>query len=182
MPAIFGTTVKKVVVGGDHFVGKTTLIHRSMDLSIEGTKITLGVNLHVKNIPLKDGIIKLQIWDFGGQEHYRLLGMFEKYCQGANAAILVFAQNLKNSFFHLKDWVELVYKHAGEKIPIIVVGNKADLPTSLAIEEVLQTFLDNYRISGYYEVSAKYGAKEWVDRIFLDLARLILGILPSQNK
>ena len=61
----------KVVVIGDSFVGKTSLIqmfeHNKFQ---ESFKPTIGADFSNKEIKLDDGIVILQIWDTAGQERF----------------------------------------------------------------------------------------------------------------
>ncbi|MFX0090771.1 MAG: Rab family GTPase [Candidatus Hodarchaeota archaeon] len=56
-------------------------------------------------------------------------------------------------------------------MPVILVGNKTDLPTAPIIQDELQNFLKIAKVVGFYEISAKYGTKEQVEEIFCELTQ-----------
>lgn len=64
--------VFKIVIVGDSGVGKTNLlgrfVHDTFDLS---SKSTIGLDLNIKNMKVKDKLVRVQLWDTAGQERYR---------------------------------------------------------------------------------------------------------------
>lgn len=88
-PHTMGQYVYKLVVAGEGGVGKTTLIIRYCEgIFKHDTRTTVGVGFASKEVQLHGESIKLQIWDFGGEERFRFI--LPAYCKGANAAILAF--------------------------------------------------------------------------------------------
>ena len=64
----------KVVVFGDSQTGKTTLTHRFLtNLFKDDIQMTLGVDFLLKAIDIDNFKVKLQIWDFAGEERFRFL-------------------------------------------------------------------------------------------------------------
>ena len=61
----------KVVVIGDSFVGKTSLIQMfEHSRFTEHFKPTIGADFSNKEISLEEGVVILQIWDTAGQERF----------------------------------------------------------------------------------------------------------------
>ena len=166
----------KSIVVGDGGVGKTALTLRfSKGFFQEEYKMTIGVDFHVKTIDLKtkDGITrtKLQIWDTGGQE--RFASIRPMYYRGALGALLIFDLTSMSSFEHLPQWIEEIRANAKEEIPLLLVGNKADL------EDQREVFLDEINEFSkdfglyYTETSAKTGKN--VGDCFAMLSYLMVG-------
>lgn len=163
----------KIVVVGDAAVGKTSLIVRYVKGVFNPSYIiTLGVNFFVQDISLGEKKLRLQIWDTAGQERFGPVR--KKYYMGARGALLVFDQSNRTSFERLDYWVDEVRRSCGE-IPLVLVGNKADLHPSVTVEEV-QKFASEHDFS-YVETSAKTGMNT-VKPFFL-LAPLILSLIEE---
>jgi len=127
----------KVVTVGDCGVGKSNLLMKYVNnIFILDNKTTIGVEFYVKNIEINDKIIKVQLWDTGGQERYRAIT--NAYYRGSQGCILVYDITRRETYDNIKKWLieindNVDYKH----IPIILVGNKSDLKNlrSISTEE-----------------------------------------------
>ena len=175
MNQVFGLSTDftfKIVIFGDSQTGKTTLTHRFLtNLFKEDIQMTLGVDFLLKSIEMNGENVKLQIWDFAGEERFRFL--FPSYIRGANGAIFMFDITNYGSLAHVDDWFEIVEKELEYDLPIIFIGGKTDLmhlkeiSTRKAMEVAKSKNAD-----GYIECSSKTG--ENVHKIFELLTRLIL--------
>ncbi len=143
----------KVVVVGDPAVGKTSLVVRYVKGVFNPSYIlTLGVNFFVQDISIGDNKLRMNIWDTAGQERFGPIR--KKYYKGARGAVLVFDQTNRESFERLSFWIDEVKRSCGE-IPMIIVGNKADLISSID-ETDAQEFAAQHQLT-YVETSAKTG-------------------------
>ncbi|MGB5910702.1 MAG: GTP-binding protein [Promethearchaeia archaeon] len=160
----------KIVVFGDAGSGKTTLTKRLMtNLFISDTQMTIGVEFVIKTIFIDGKEIKLQIWDFGGEERFRFL--LPKYIRGASGGILMYDITDNTSLFHVEDWLSVIHE-TGEVFPIILVGGKSDLEAyrQISSEEGLEAAKSN-DLYEYIECSSKTG--ENVEKVFEIIARLM---------
>jgi small GTP-binding protein len=157
------------VVAGEGGVGKTTLVVRYCEgVFKHDTRTTVGVGFASKEVKLRGEAIRLQIWDFGGEERFRFI--LPVYCKGANAAILAFDTTRFQSVKNLPEWVEIIRKNAGN-IPIVLVGTKTDLEDKRTVKrEEGEAFSNKNKIEGYYDVSSKTGLN--VDTVFAKVAEL----------
>ncbi|EEH05811.1 ADP-ribosylation factor [Histoplasma capsulatum G186AR] len=77
-------------------------------------------------------------WDLGGQPRFR--PMWERYCRGVNALLYVVdaadKEKLPTATEELHD---LVSKRSLDGIPLLVLGNKSDLPNRLSVDELIET-------------------------------------------
>eukprot|EP01125_Pyxidicula_operculata_P023148 TRINITY_DN984_c0_g1_i2.p3 TRINITY_DN984_c0_g1~~TRINITY_DN984_c0_g1_i2.p3 ORF type:complete len:104 (+),score=28.40 TRINITY_DN984_c0_g1_i2:573-884(+) len=68
--------------------------------------------------------------------------------------------------------MEEVNRYA-QKVPIILVGNKSDLPRKVSLEDAKNTEKMYKSITSYYETSALDG--KGVDEVFMALAKEVVG-------
>jgi len=173
----------KILLLGDNSVGKQSLTKRyCYDIfnpsDNPSERLTIGVDFHTKTIELHGKKIKLQIWDFGGEERYRFL--LHQYCKGSNAAIFLYDITNRLSLDHLPDWTHIIREHSGD-IPIMLIGSKLDLEEYRAIsreEGILAA--KKYNLSGFKEVSAKTGQN--VNHLFEDLIEILIERYPESQK
>ncbi|TFG01369.1 MAG: GTP-binding protein [Promethearchaeota archaeon] len=173
----------KSIVVGDGGVGKTALTLRfSKGFFTEDYKMTIGVDFHVKTISIdteEEGqiMVKLQIWDTGGQE--RFSSIRPMYYRGALGALLIFDLTSYESFEHLPQWIEEIRSNIKNEVPFLLVGNKSDLVDIRAVSiEEINAFTEKFNLY-YMETSAKTG--EGVVDCFYILACLMVGSgVPDQ--
>ena len=164
----------KVVIFGDAGCGKTTLTQRFLtNLFKSDTKMTIGVDFEVKSMDINGKKVKLQIWDFGGEERFRFL--LPTYVRGANGALFMYDVTNYSSLAHIDDWLIVVKKEikSEETFPIIVVGGKADLLDGREVtgEEGIN-IAKSRGVDGFIECSSKSG--ENVEETFDALTRLMM--------
>ncbi|MHA2006057.1 MAG: Rab family GTPase [Promethearchaeota archaeon] len=146
----------KIITAGDGGVGKTTLLYRYVEgRFLESTKMTLGVEFFMKEINIEDEIINLQVWDFGGQEHFRPL--LKRYAEGARGALLLFDLTRPSSLERIEQWVNIC-RGDNPGIPIIFLGTKLDLTEEISVSEnYALKFPEIYDFFKYLKVSSKTG-------------------------
>lgn len=157
----------KLCVFGDSGVGKSTLINRYITDKFDyDLKSTIGAAILMKFIETNAMRITLQIWDFGGEERFRML--LPSYAQGSSAAIFMCDISNPDSIININDWLltfDEGLKDKDPKFPLIVVGGKLDLKEFRALNrkdiEKILTVRKNF---DYIECSSKTG--ENVDLIF----------------
>ncbi|XP_040579643.1 ADP-ribosylation factor-like protein 8B-A [Lepeophtheirus salmonis] len=114
------------LVGLQH-AGKTTFVNVIASGSFNEDMIpTVGFNMR----KITKGNVTIKLWDIGGQPRFR--SMWERYCRGVNAIVYMVdaadqdkIEASRNELHNLLDKPQL----AG--IPILVLGNKRDLPNAL---------------------------------------------------
>ncbi len=133
--------------------------------------MTLGVEFLLKAVEVNGENVKLQIWDFAGEERFRFL--FPSYIRGANGAIFMYDITNYGSLAHVDDWFEVVNKEINYEFPIIFVGGKTDL---MHLKEVstrkAMEVANSKGADGFIECSSKTG--ENIHKIFQLLTKLIL--------
>ena len=161
----------KVVIFGDAGTGKTTLTQRYLtNLFKSDTSMTIGVDFEVKSLEIDEKKVKLQIWDFGGEERFRFL--LPTYVKGANGGIFMYDITNYSSLAHIDDWLTVIHKKIDDMFPVIVVGGKADLEErEVSSEEGIQ-ISESRDMNAFIECSSKTG--ENVEETFEALTRLML--------
>ncbi|UCC21304.1 MAG: GTP-binding protein [Promethearchaeota archaeon] len=165
----------KVCVFGDGGVGKTTLIKRFLTrIFEEDIKMTIGADFSVKNVDIDDKQITLRIWDFAGEERFRVL--LPSFAKGADGGIFMFDITRYSSINDINDWLS-IFEYFGSKsenrIPIIMVGGKSDLEEKRSVDsDVALRLSEKLNLHGYFECSSKTGYN--VEEIFEFIAKKIL--------
>jgi Ras-related protein Rab-11A len=123
----------KVIVVGDAAVGKTSLMYRFVHGTFQKDyKMTIGVNFATKLLRLENGTnVKLSIWDTAGQERFHFL--LPSYYDGSSGGMIVFDVTRRESFQNLPKWLDQV-RGKVNNIPLLLVGNKADLGDLRAVQ------------------------------------------------
>ena len=123
----------KIVICGDHGVGKTSLLRRFVENKFDKDYLsTLGANILSKEyVTPKGNIIELLMWDVAGQDVFKKARA--KFYSGAEGAVVVYDVTRPISLRNLNNWLEEL---KGTPIKsMICVGNKIDLPKAVQTEE-----------------------------------------------
>jgi small GTP-binding protein len=165
----------KTIVVGDGAVGKTAITYRyATDKFQENYKMTIGVDFTIKQMMHKGKQIKCQIWDTGGQEKFKKIRPL--YYRGALGGLVVYDVSIRESYENLENWIGEVLKNC-DKIPIIIVGNKIDIPDREVTTEEGKAYAKKKskefgRKIPYLETSAKTG--ETIKKVFADLIKMMV--------
>ena len=144
----------KVIIGGDASVGKTTMLKRYVEGQFVDTKMTIGVDIMQKILILEDGLkVSLQLWDFGGQQHFRFF--LDGFVKGANGSFLMFDLTNMNSFKNLGEWEKIIRKE-NPSLPIVLIGAKLDLEDLIVIDdEMAEDAKERFNFADYLKISSK---------------------------
>ena len=150
----------KISVVGDGAVGKTSLIRKYTKGNFEKDYIkTIGAQFSRFEKVIESDIVNLVFWDIAGQEDFDFLQPI--FYKESKASIVVYSledNDLgKNSFNHLKNWVQNLRKYCGE-IPMILFANKVDLVEENELDLLdIKKIVDKYNFIGFSLTSAKTG-------------------------
>lgn len=117
----------KIAVFGLGGVGKTSLVNKFLDQQISKKYFpTIGSNISKIDYRLSKNIIRLNIWDIGGQRSFNPLNPV--YFNNNDAAFLVFdLSNLDESIKEIKELYLPNLLQKSEECITFVIGNKLDL-------------------------------------------------------
>eukprot|EP01134_Creolimax_fragrantissima_P004585 CFRG4585T1 len=115
--------------------GKTTFVNViASGQYTEDMLPTVGFNMR----KVTKGNVTIKLWDIGGQPRFR--SMWERYCRGVNAIVYMVdaaekdPEKIKQSKTVL---LQLLEKPALQGIPVLILGNKNDLPGAMTVEELI---------------------------------------------
>ncbi len=120
----------KLIFVGQGAVGKTSLIKRLLrsDFNISETK-TEGIKIEYWqaenqfNINNQQSPIRLNVWDFGGQEIMHATHQF--FLTKRSLYLLVLDSRLTQEENRVEYWLKIIQSFGGES-PVLIVGNKID--------------------------------------------------------
>ena len=172
----------KLVFVGEGDVGKTTLlkamIGREGDEPREGEPTTHGVNIDIRSLqvphPEVEGVdIRLNAWDFGGQEVYRVTHQF--FFSRRSIYLLVWEPRMGVQQGQVEDWLRLIRLRVGDDARVIIVSTHCRTGGRIARIDVPVLQRDfGPMIAGFHEVDSlvadpetgeKVGVKELKDLI-----------------
>jgi len=119
-------TTLKILIIGESFVGKSSLLLRFTDDTFQSeTPATIGMDFKTAKLSIDGNTVKLAIWDTAGSERFRSLT--PNFYRGAHGAILVYDVTNRTSFEKLDQWLQEleVYSTRSEVVKMLV-GNKID--------------------------------------------------------
>lgn len=168
----FGLKMSKVVMVGDLYVGKTSLINRfCKNVFDRDYKATIGVDFEIERFEILGIPFNLQIWDTAGQEKFKCIA--SAYYRGAQVIITAFDLGDMQTLEHTKHWLQDALKeNEPDTCYAFLVGTKKDTLSEAECERTEQDAL-KFAVemqAEYWSVSAKTG--ENVKDFFFRVASL----------
>lgn len=159
----------KCVLIGDGATGKTTFVKRHLSGEFEKRYVaTIGVEVHPITFYTNRGLIQFNVWDTAGQEKFG--GLRDGYYISGQCGILMFDLTSRITYNNIPNWYRDLNRVC-PKIPLVVVGNKADLKDRKV--KPSQIVFHRKKHMKYYDVSAKSNYN--YEKPFLYLARKLTG-------
>ncbi len=164
----------KICLVGEVAVGKTSLVKRFvLDTFDDRYVATVGTKVTKRTVPVEwrgaPAKMDLMIWDIMGEKGFRAL-LKEAYFEGCEGVIAVCDLTRKDTLYDLNNWIALTKKQVGN-VPIVFLGNKADLRDRIAVAEEDLRRLGSIHSAPALLSSAKTG--ENVETAFAEVAKAV---------
>lgn len=139
-------TLHKIAILGIARAGKTTLaVKLAKGILDEEITSTRGIDFHVVSAE-KEGI-KLQVWDYAGQDHYADAGIFDDMVMGASAFLFCYDAADPNSMQEIDRWIEIAQHHKRfaetKKYLIGLKADKVDTGQMLGLHTLVNKYIDS---------------------------------------
>lgn len=172
----------KVVVFGAAGVGKTSILERFFsDEFHEDTRATIGTDFFVKQLNIDTTTVNLTIWDTAGEERFHCV--IPSVLRGASGLILVYdlqnTESIKDLDLYLDLFLDGVGVQSTDRIPVLLLGNKCDIPVSSVGEDITSQWIKKNKITLHFLVSAKTG--ENVNEAITKLAQMLLTTTRAEE-
>ena len=170
----------KLCLIGAGGVGKTCIVKRlCFDTFTLNTQLTVGIDFYTYDLPIiidgKETNVRLSIWDFGGQERFKML--FPYYITGTSGIFLVFDLIQIQSLLSLDWWFDRLVENNVEDRPRILIGSKFDLvkqeDNKFGIDEsIINASLERFSVNDFIKTSSKDGVN--IRDIFKQMVKKLL--------
>ena len=174
--------INKIIIVGDHKVGKSMILRNFLGLPTEVSEPTIGVEFYSYQY---DDSTKFMIWDLSGHRTFNKL--IETYYNDIDGIIFVFDLSYKKSFENINIWLTNISKKIVdlEKKYFLLIGNKIDIiGRDVTTDEAQKYALENNML--YYEINYKnsqipinYFLKKIVSKS--DNSRNFIGCLKNEK-
>uniref|UniRef100_A0A8C1YLX2 Ras-related protein Rab n=1 Tax=Cyprinus carpio TaxID=7962 RepID=A0A8C1YLX2_CYPCA len=150
----------KVLVIGDHKVGKTSFVKRFVKNQFyQELKTTIGVDFSMKVIDWDSHTrVRFQLWDIAGQERVR--GLNRVYFKGSSGAFVVYDMTNGSTLDGALNWKheldgQVMLKN-GRPIPAVLLANKCDeTKVCRRNASLLEKLCQEKGFIGWFQTSAK---------------------------
>lgn len=160
----------KLLLVGQGGVGKSSLLDLLTKNPYNPDKSkTEGISIHNWQVFIKDESIRLNIWDFGGQEIMHATHQF--FLTKRSLYLLVLDARLGEDENRIEYWLKLIQSYGGNS-PVIIVGNKIDQHPLDIDRRGLQTKYPNIKKIVAVSCKAQEGLEELQAAINLEISKL----------
>ena len=170
-----GTFMKKVIFLGEPRVGKSSIIKMYVENTFESTYLpTIGMQVSEKSLQMnRDCQLDLKFWEMESQSH-TFSPLRKRFYSDTKLVFIIFDLTRKNSFDSLHKWLKILSANFHENVPIIILGNKSDLPNPEVLPEDIDQ-LQKEMNTIVFSVSAKTG--ENIEDAFKFAAHKIFNVI-----
>ena len=158
----------KVIILGDSYVGKSSIINRLINNKFTDLPNTLSIEYHTYITSVNDFTLRMQLWDTAGQEKFNSL--ISNYYKGTEVAIFVYSIDKEDSFKNVQRWFNNL-KDNTEKSENILLGNKKDIidedESQRKVDtEIAEKFANDNKFLVFQEISCKNKDELEVENIY----------------
>jgi small GTP-binding protein len=164
--------IPKVVLLGDHLVGKTSIFTFLQKQPFSAyVNTTVGGGCALVDVQVGGQPVKLVLWDTAGEEKYRAI--VPMYLRDVSYLLLVFDISNRESFDSVPGWAAFIRLHAKVSAKIVLIGNKADLEERVISMEDGFEMKEQIEAFEFMEGSVKNGVgiQEIIEKVAEDVMR-----------
>jgi Ras-related protein Rab-21 len=164
---------------GNLAVGKTSLVLRFVEGKFRSDfGPTIGANFLLKRLSFDSSLeVLLSIWDISGHFVHKPEALSRAFYQGSNGCLLICDLGRKDTLTDLASW-KIKVQHYAPDIPMILLGNKNDLPSRVSDAD-LHSCAASLGVIDYCSTSAKTG--DGVVESFHTMARTLLKLSGDKS-
>ena len=146
----------RLLLLGDLSVGKSSFIYRFIYDKFNPEEMkTSGLDMQSSDIAVDKTIVRVQLWDTVGEEKFKSIN--KNLILKVQGIILVFDITKKETFDNIETWINLIQEQIGNKIKILIVGNKIDLEEERIMKKKeAKAYFKKQKLK-YVETSCKNG-------------------------
>lgn len=153
----YDVCIKGIVIG-ESGTGKSSLMYRFTDNEWNPHYVaTIGVDFKVLTFEKQSKVVKFQLWDTAGQERFRTIT--HSFYRGSHCIIMVYDVTNAESFEKLPSWLRDVKQYCAADVPIVLIGNKADMARHRQVSTAEGMQLAASLGCDFFETSAKEDIK-----------------------
>ena len=167
----------KILLLSDSEVDKSSILPEYIkNLSQQEEIKTIGIDFWAKTLNIDKKKIKLQLWDFGGEERFRFL--LHQYCKGANGAFFLYDVTKSQTIKQMENMLNIIRQNSGD-IPIYLIGIiPNENPKRQVSAEEGAKIAKEKKLNGFIEINAI--TKENVIEAYEAITRLMLKNLEYE--
>lgn len=173
----------KTAVIGDEGCGKTSLLLRFIqDYYNDEYNPTAGACVLIKQVTLKEKIIKLTFFDLSGKEQFE--STRQLYYRNMNGYLIVVSLDQGvDCVSRLKKWYSDIENFVKDEVPVFIAVNKCDLEVDEMEAKAVQEFADGIA-AVVFRVSAKNGmeVKDMFDKFLRNMVKNSIGVTTNSLK
>ena len=175
---IYPDIIYKVAIIGDSYTGKSSLLNRYINESFDNSFVsTIGVDFFIKNLTIKDKLVKIQLWDTAGQEQYA--NLIRSYFTNCTVGLIVYDITSRESFNKVEYWLKIFKMNYEEDRPCFLVGTKSDLEKERDVTKK-EGYDKAYSLNmDFIECSSKDNVN--IDDIFDKLSNKIVDLIENEG-
>jgi len=162
----------KLILVGDSYVGKTSIIGRYINKYKENFQATISASFTSTKLEIINGKqINFELWDTAGEEKFRSVN--NVFYRDAQICIMVFDITQRKTFESLENyWYKEIKNECSEHTIFHVAGNKIDLFENEQVNKDEVKAFCNKINCGFDFISAK--ENKFIDDLFQKLGEIYL--------
>jgi len=175
---IYPDIIYKVAIIGDSYTGKSSLLNRYINEIFNNSFVsTIGVDFFIKNVTIKNKVVKIQLWDTAGQEQYA--NLIRSYFTNCTVGLIVYDITSRESFNKVEYWLKIFKMNYEEDRPCFLVGTKSDLEKERDVTKK-EGYDKAYSLNmDFIECSSKDNVN--IDDIFDKLSNKIVDLIENEG-